>query len=303
MYQDWDELTKEAFIKGILKNLGAFRAFGRRASKASASAAHQGAKAAPDYIPKSFVKGLGKGVDPERAWRGYRHQAMSGNDESLLMWPLRSAAEKIIGGRKGIRKVRGGAWKHFGSKALMADMTLGRGLQKIPLVGKKLFTVKEDIPWGKGMKKEVERASALAPISKARDVAEPILVGVGLEKGIKALAGKKQQGPDMKDQQLREKVASVMLSLHERNKEHEKRAHALKILYKQAELGHAPLPQTHSELETKLASLVNEDLVVLDKALELAGGSTKIGELDRSDLRSAMSSAEKFQATILGDEL
>lgn len=310
MYQD--DLTKEAFIRNLIKNMGSLRAFSRRtgrgAAAGAASAAGTSKRVPKDFIreqriPKGFIKGLGKGVDPERAWRGYRHQAMSGNDESLLLWPLRSAAEKIIGGRKGIRKVRGGAWKHVGSKILRADMALGRGLQKIPLIGKKMFTVKEDVPWGKGLKKEVERSSALAPLAKTRDIAEPILVGVGLEKGIKTLADKKKQGQDMKDQQLREKVASVMLSLHERNKEHEKRAHALKILYKQAELGHVPLPHTHSELETKLASLVNEDLVVLEKALELAGGNLKLGELGLSDSGSMMSSAEKFQATILGSEL
>lgn len=275
-------------------------------------------------LPKSFVQGLGKGIDPHRAWAGYRHQAMQGNDDSLLLWPFRAAAEKIIGGKKGIRKVRGGAWKHLGSKALVADTHVGKHIQnkltqaeklihKVPLVGKHLdkipqvakdlFTMKEDIPWGKGLKKEVYRSSALAPLAKARDLAEPILVGVGLEKGIKALSGKKQPGPDMNDQHLREKVASVMLHLHERNKEHEKRAQALKLLYKKAEMGYEQLPQTHSELETKLAALVNEDLVVLEKALELAGGNIKLGELEKELSRPELNTAQKFQASILGDEL
>ena len=261
------------------------------------------------HIPKSFVKGLGKGINPESAWRGFRSQALHANDESLLAWPFRAAAEKLIGRKSkihGIRTVRGGMWKHVGSKALRADMEVGRHLQKIPLVGKPLFTMKEDIPWGKGMKKTITRASALAPLSKARDIAEPIVVGVGLDKGIKALKKKRDESMQdqqlEKDQQLREKVASVMLHLHEKNKEHEKRAHALKLLYKQAELGYAQLPQTHRELEEKLASLVIEDLVVLEKALELAGGNIKLGELGRSDPKAEMRPAEKFQAVILGED-
>jgi hypothetical protein len=261
-------------------------------------------------IPASFVKGLGKGIDPEAAWRGFQSQSLRANDESLLAWPFRAAAEKILGRGnrvRGLRKVRGGMWKHVGSRALRADMEVGRHLQKIPGIGKSLFTMKEDIPWKtKGTKKTITRASALAPLTKVRDIATPVIVGVGLESGIKAL--KKKRDASMqdqqleKDQQLREKVASVMLSLHERNKEHEKRAHALKLLYKQAELGYAQLPQTHRELEEKLASLVLEDLVVLEKALELAGGNIKLGELGRSDPKAEMRPAEKFQAVILGED-
>ena len=257
-----------------------------------------------NHIPASFIKGLGKGINPERAWAGFRRQALEVADESLLLWPFRLLAEKAFGGNnkiKAIRRMRGGMWKHVGSKSLRADMAAGRVLQKIPWAGKHLFTMKEDIPWGKGMKKTVTRASAMAPLMKVRDLAEPILVGVGLEKGLRAIS-KKDRVADMQDKQLREKVASVMLSLHERNKEHEKRAHALKLLYKQAELGFTQLPQTHSELETKLASLVTEDLVVLEKALELAGGNIKLGELGRMDFKASLGPAEKFQAVILGDD-
>lgn len=294
-------MDKESSLSKFLKRMAGRRKLGKRGFTPKAYT--QAPKVIPKAIPKAFRRAFdGSGVDTTRAWQGYRHQAMKGGDESLLMWPIRAAAEKLIGGHKGIRKVRGGAWKHVSSKALNADIAVGEKLQKIPLVGKSMFTLKEDIPWGKGMKKEVHRPSMMAPLIKTRDLAEPILVGVGLEKGIKTLSGKKHQGQNMEDQNLREKVASVMLSLQERNKEHEKRAHALKLLYKKAELGFELLPQTHSELEVKLASLVNEDLVVLEKALELAGGTMKLGELGREDTKANLNSAEKFQASILGDE-
>lgn len=293
-------IDKEAFLRGLLNRPGVLRAASKSVRKdAVRSASKYLPKKAPDWFKKSFKDNK---TNPNKIWRAYRDHSMSSGDESLLMWPVKALAEKMTKSPKRLAHIRGSTWKYMGAPALRADMALGRVLEKTPVIGKTLFRVKDKVRWGHNMEKSIERPSALAPFIKARNIAEPFLVGVGLEKGLKALSGKKQQGQDMKDQQLREKVASVMLSLHERNKEHEKRAHALKILYKQAELGHAPLPQTHSELETKLAALVNEDLVVLDKALELAGGNIKLGELDHIDLKAGMNPAEKFQATILGDE-
>ena len=243
-----------------------------------------------------------QGADPHKAWKQYQKHVIEGGDESLLLWPFRALAQKLVKPETG-KRIAHARWKYISKPALKADVALGAQLEKIPLIGKSLFRIKEDIPWGKGMKKEISRPSALAPLIKVRDLAEPILIGVGLEKGLKTLSELKQQGQTMKDQKLREKVASVMLSLHEKNKEHEKRAHALRLLCKQAELGYSRMPQTHSELETKLAALVNEDLVVLEKALELAGSNIKLGELGSQDQGSALTAAEKFQATILGDEL
>lgn len=284
-------MDKEAFLKH-LKLLRALK---------NAHKARGAFTGMPRKAPEWFKKGLKSEVNHDRAWRSYRAQSMRAGDESLLMWPLRAAASKVLPKRY-TAKSKSFMWDYLGAPALRADMAIGKALEKTPVVGKRLFRVKDEVPWGKGLKREVERSSALAPLVKARDIAEPILVGVGLEKGIKKLEDSRQ-GHDMQDQQLRTKVASVMLHLHEKNKEHEKRAHALKLLYKQAELGIAELPSTFSELETKLASLANEDLVVLEKALELSGGNMKLGELGRKDLGSAISPAEKFQASILGDEL
>lgn len=106
-----------------------------------------------------------------------------------------------------------------------------------------------------------------------------------------------------KDRELREKVASTMLRLDEENRGHMKRAHALRLLYKKAEMGVEPLPQTFSELEEKLATLAKEDLTVLERALELTGGSLKLGGLDRHPDPSAMDASEQFRAAILGDDL
>ena len=102
------------------------------------------------------------------------------------------------------------------------------------------------------------------------------------------------------DSQLRKQAAQKMLQLHTENKEHEKRAYALRLIYKQAELGFGDVPRTYSELEEKLASLIKQDLNVVEKALELTGGNLKLGELDRSDPRE-MNATDTFQASILNE--
>lgn len=285
---------KEAVIKGVV-----------RAAKRAGNS---------NFVPRWFQKGVHE-KDKAKAWRAFRSQSFRGGDESLLLWPVRSIAERLLGKRirtssgksfnyRGPKKVRGAAWKYIGSPALRADMAAGRALEKIPIIGKKLFRMKERVPVGKGLYQDMERSSALAPLVKATNIAEPIILGVGLEKGVKKLLPKKTQQGDnaMKDSELREKVASVMLQLHEENKEHEKRAHALRVMFKQAELGYASMPQSFSELEVKLAELSKQDLCVLEKALELVGGNVKLGELGAQDLTSPSTATEKFQAAVLGDE-
>jgi len=292
-------VDKEANWGAMLRRLAAIRIPKGMFSRESVK---QTARAMPSHAPEWFVKSVHGVKDHDRVWKAYRHQAVASGDESLLLWPIKALAAKVVPS-KYKRQVRNFMWKNISSPALRVDSAVGRQLERIPLVGKSLFRIKEDLPWKKGFRREIHRSSALAPLVKARDIAEPILVGVGLEKGIKKLDEMRHRGKGMQDEQLRTKVASVMLQLHEKNKEHEKRAYALKLLYKQAELGMAHLPTTHSELETKLASLVIEDLVVLEKALELSGGNLKLGELGRKDSGSAVTPLEKFQASILGDEI
>lgn len=107
----------------------------------------------------------------------------------------------------------------------------------------------------------------------------------------------------MKDNKgLMKQAAQKMLQLHEENKGHRKRAHALRLLYKQAELGHGDIPKTHGELEEKVAALCQENLDVVEKALELTGGNIKLGELDNSkDSQAPVNADEAFQAIILED--
>ncbi|NDC22585.1 MAG: hypothetical protein EBZ49_00420 [Proteobacteria bacterium] len=103
------------------------------------------------------------------------------------------------------------------------------------------------------------------------------------------------------DNQLRKLAAEKMLQLHKTNKEHEKRAHALRLIYKQAELGFGEVPRSYRELQEKVASLLNQDLNVVEKALELTGGNMKLGELAQQDFSVSADATEQFQAAIIGE--
>lgn len=255
-------------------------------------------RALKESVPKYFRKNISE-KDFKKAWRGYQQQGSESTDSLLAFIPA-MAAEKLIGQKK----VRNFLWSKVNSPALKADTALGGALSKVPGM-RRLFTAKETIPWGKKQLREVERSSALAPLVKVRNIAAPILVGTGIERGLSKLREhNKNKGNEPMDRDLREKVASTMLRLDHENKEHTKRAHALRFIYKKAEVGLEQVPQTFEELEQKIASLMTQDLVVLEKALELAGGQLKLGELDSTrDSTSAFSATEKFQAAILGDEI
>ena len=262
-------------------------------------------------VPASFAKGVDirhKG----KALAAYKRQAGKTGPESFVSWLPTMAAEKMLGKKK----VRDAMWKAIGKPALLADTAAGNVLKKIP-GGKNLFTATEKVPWDNKEKfyRTIRRSSALAPLVKARNVAAPIIVGVAFEKGIGktvdyARSKSNTSGQPMtkaalaeklEDKDLREKAASAMLHLHGENKKHEKRAHALRLLYKQAEMGMIEIPSNYSELEEKLGALVNEDLVVFEKALEMSGGQMKLGELGHRPDPQRRNAEENFQASILND--
>lgn len=275
---------------------GVLRRLGRRGSPTK-HRLHAILKKTDLKVPKAFAAGVSE-PDKVKAFKGYRAKAMRNGTDSFALFIPQLIAEKALGKKK----VRKAFWKYLDEPALRADTAAGNLLAKTPVIGR-AFKVKEQVPWGKGLHKDIERSSALGPLSKLRDISEPIAVGVGLERGIhkiKEIAkGHREGAMHDPDKDLRVKVASTMLRLNRETKEHTKRAHALRLIYKQAESGQGVLPQTYSELETKLASLLTQDLDVLEKAMELNLGSVKLGELAQPDGR-ALNPTEQFQATILG---
>jgi hypothetical protein len=255
---------------------------------------------------KKFIRSMGV------SFAGHRRAAVDAGPESFLAEAAGFLLPKKV--REGIKNKM---WKYVSKPALVADTYLGSKVRKVPGM-KGLFTAKEQIPVHGNMHKDVERGSLLAPLAKARNIAVPIVAGIGIEKGIRDISAKLkgqplaeppgnhammnqedlQKAANSLNTELREKVASAMLQLNSKNKEHEKRAQATRFLFKQSELGLASLPSTYDEYEQKLASLVGQDLAVLEKALELTAGNVKLGELTGSAL-GTHDAAETFQAEVL----
>lgn len=287
------------FGKDLEKEAAVGRVVGKRLRRLQIAPKHL--RTAVEQAPDAYRATAGKGAN--RAWAGQKQMSSDSNGgiDSLIAYPFQLIAGKIFGKKK----VHDTAWKYVNGPALRADTAAGGVLAKIPGIGKSLFHVKEKVHVGNGMYQEVTRPSALGPLNKSMAFAQPLILAHGVNQAMEGVKKMRSGTNDSqkKDSHLREKVASVMLHLQDVNREHEKRAHALKVLYKQAELGYVRMPQNYEEIEEKLASLVKEDLVVLEKALELAGGSEKLGELGSLDHKSSgRSPVEQFQAAILGEE-
>ena len=279
--------------------------------------------AAPSYMHGAFSSG-GKVIksdrDLKRIQAGIRRSGTEGVPESFV-----AEVPMFFMPKKHTRKIRRGMNKYISQPAMAVDTAVGKQLQKIP-GAKRLFTAQEKVPWGASkdmLEKTVDRASATAPLSKVTRFATPLVVASGIEEQVrKRMDKKKNPGfqnkmagctmlkteedilkvaqADGMDRQLREKVASTMLRLHRQNKEHEKQAQAVKLIYKRAELGLEAVPQSYDAMQQKIASLIGQDMTVLEKALELTAGSSGLGVLANSEPTLSSNNAETtFQSAVL----
>jgi len=285
----------------------------------------RGAASSSGQRIKNLSVGGFHGATPTEGWKGLEQIAKKTSSDSLVMMPITYVAEKALGKER----VQDALWKGLSKPLQKADIAAGRVLEHLPY-GDKIFRQEIKIPVGEGMYKKIEHSSALAPLVKAKKVVTPFIVAAGAEKGLRSLKEmrenvsasqqqRKSKTPSLMgktsmdkealkrkldDENLREKVASAMVHLFNENKGHKKRAQAVQMLYKQAELGHGDVPRSYSEFDEKVASLMSQDLQVLGKALELIGGNEKLGAIDDSsiDLSGPQTPSEKFQSDILSEE-
>jgi len=103
--------------------------------------------------------------------------------------------------------------------------------------------------------------------------------------------------------ELHKLAAKRMLQLLEENRHHTKQARAIELVFKQAEAGLGPLPRNYSELREKVASLLSQDLNIVEKALDLTTMGSSFGQVDRtSDVSAGGGKPEDaFQSAVLGD--
>jgi len=148
----------------------------------------------------AFAKGF-KDL-PKDVQRGFRTRHMRRAGDSLFMAPLESVAMKLLKGKgrkglpniRGTRKVKNFMWDKIQKPSLMADIAAGKVLNKVtknltPMDN--LFKVKEKVPVGKGMFREVERHSGLAPLTKAVGIASPFVLGTWSQEQLEKLHGQR----------------------------------------------------------------------------------------------------------------
>lgn len=138
----------------------------------------------------SFEKRAGLGLN--RLSKGDAAEILSQSvregGSGLLASPLAWASNKVLGKKRTVKALRA-----MHEPLLHADTELGHHLSKIPLVGR-LFKQDELLRAGKDTLKKYQRPSALAPLSKATEIAKPIVFGGAVSKAIqKAKENKENQ--------------------------------------------------------------------------------------------------------------
>lgn len=145
-------------------------------------------RAALSALKGHFTRGLSKTFDKKTVGGLKRQSTRAGGPDSIVGF----AASKAIGGlanKRGKVKIRNLTWKAMQKAPLDVDTALGNvavdATKNTPL--KKLFIVKEQVPAGKSLIREIERPSVTGPLAKTRDIATPMIVGYTIEKALRKL--------------------------------------------------------------------------------------------------------------------
>lgn len=139
---------------------------------------------------------------PKDIQRGYRRQSLRRSGDSLTGALIEGPATRLLRGKtpkgkpniRGAKKVKNFLWNKIQKPALMGDIAGGKALNVIArnlTPAEKLFKIKEKVQVGKGMFKEYERHSALAPATKAVALASPFIVGLKGQEWLEKLHGQR----------------------------------------------------------------------------------------------------------------
>lgn len=142
-----------------------------------------------------FTRGLSSTFDPATV-RKFRSQGFRSSGPESLALSVPAAVASTVGGKKGAVAAKKATWKYLQKAPLEVDTALGNvahDLTKNYGMTKNLFLQKEHLPHGKDMLKIVHRPSVTAPLSKAKDVATPLILGYTLQKGLESRGNREQQ--------------------------------------------------------------------------------------------------------------
>lgn len=146
---------------------------------------------ADKLIKKVFYGGIES--LPKQVQKGLELEAKSGKGGPLSLFTM--PVEWLAGKAVGKEKVQDAVWKYVQKPSQSIDISLGKGLRKVPGV-KGLFTEKRTLPYktksGKNVFKEMRYPSITAPATKGMAIATPIVMGVTLDKTIRKYRGEKK---------------------------------------------------------------------------------------------------------------
>lgn len=150
-------------------------------------------RAALGALKHHFTRGL-KSTFDKKTVQQFKRQGHKSGPESIAQY-VTSKAVSGMSGKRGKVGVRKAIWHATQKAPLDIDTALGNvahdATKNTRLKG--LFTVKEQLPAGKGLIREVQRPSITAPLAKARDIATPVIVGYTVEKGLRKARDAKRE--------------------------------------------------------------------------------------------------------------
>lgn len=276
----------------------------------------------------------------ERVGKGYRQKAVESGTDSLVLslpgWLTKGNTKKKVQefmadnvsmpitkadtalGAKASKIPGTGSLFKIKEKVPVSPSMVGRKMTKVKNKGSKLGPAPKK---GNKIYEEVERPSIIAPATKTMNVAVPFAGAYTIDKQLGKLMDKNKDNQDSQktasvvERVSLEKTAAVKLAkelirlkgetskLAQANTNHEKRAKAEKLVYKQASMGLVEYPKSYEDLQEKVASLENQDLDVLEKALELNLGDVSMGKVASDNSYTLPTTPEEqFAANLMDDE-
>lgn len=208
---------------------------------------------------------------PQIVQEGRRALHKGEGTHSMTLWPLMAALKKL----KGKNKIDSALYDQYHRKLINANERLGRVLaQHGP--SERMFSKTEIVPTKrkiKGLPSHVEHKtySATAPLEKAVGVVSPLAAGMYVSEKVGAhVRGEPMSNDDAKT--LMKNAASAIAEFSRRDQ-------AIKLAMSMVERGKCEPFKSVSELEEKVASLMEKNLDAVREALDMDGELTDFGKV------------------------
>lgn len=230
----------------------------------------------PRISPKS-ISGIARRVFgdvkevPQIVQEGRKALHKGEGTHSMVLWPLLAGLRKL----KGKNKIDSLLYDKYHRKLLNANERLGRTLaQHGP--SEKLFSTREIVPTKRkirGLSAHVEHKgfAASAPVEKAMKLVTPLAAGAYLAEKV---------GSEVREEPMpSDKMKTLIKQAADAIEEHRRRDDALKLAMLMVERGKCEPFKSYSDMEMKVASLMEKNLDAVREALDMDSELTDFGKV------------------------